>query len=389
MPWKESHRAMERVLFISRLQDGEKMVDLCREFGISRKTGYKFLERFEKFGEIGLFDQSRRPLKLARSTTLEIENMILQLRHEHPTWGAAKIREVLGRKNPGRHLPARSTVHEILLRNGLIKDKKRLRRYKSCPTNLRQSKVANDLWCADFKGQFRLGNRSYCYPLTITDHASRYLICCEGLENTCSEESRMVFEIAFKEHGLPMAIRTDNGNPFSTRGLLGLSRLAIWWLKLGIEVERIEPGKPQQNGRHERMHLTLKQETTRPAAQNFLQQQERFDLFKHTFNHERPHEALKMATPASQYQVSTRKYPSHDLEPDYPQHDHSCYVNRSGKVYLPGHGDFNLSTILAGEMVGLLQVDDQLWQVDFTSVTLGHFDAEEGVFYVANSEKTK
>lgn len=389
MPWKESHLVMERMLFINRLQAGEKMVDLCQEFGISRKTGYKFLERFEKHGETGLFNQSTRPVRLARSTAVTVENLIIQTRQEHPTWGAAKIREILSRRNPGVRLPVRSTVHEILSRHGFIKAKRPQKRFKACPTGLSNPSDPNELWCADFKGQFRLQNRSYCYPLTMTDYASRFLICCEGIENTRTEEAQTVFEVAFKEYGLPGAIRTDNGSPFSTRGLLGLSRLSLWWLKLGIQHERIVPGKPQQNGRHERMHLTLKQETTRPAGQNFLQQQERFDLFIHEFNTERPHAALDMATPASKYKPSERKFPSHVPEPDYPAHDYACYVNNSGKVYVPGSGDFNLSTILMGEMVGLKQVDDMLWEVDFMDLNLGYYDQQEGTFHVANTNKVK
>lgn len=390
MPWKVSHIVMERTVFISRLQAGEKMVDLCQEYGISRKTGYKFLERFEKNGMAGLYDQSRRPSRLARSTPQEVEALILELRHERPTWGAAKIREMLARKHPGLRLPVRSTVHEILDRNGLIKHKRRQAKGKMYPSvGLRDAKSPNELWCADFKGQFRLGNNVYCYPLTITDYASRYLIACEGLENTRTDGAKEAFEIAFKEHGLPIAIRSDNGSPFSTRGLLGLSQLSIWWLKLGIEHERITPGKPQQNGRHERMHRTLKQETTKPIGKNFLQQQERFDLFMHDFNNERPHEGLSMATPASKYKESDRSFPKYLPEPEYPDCDHTCYVNRSGRVYLPRHGDFNLTLILAGETVGMKQVDEKLWDVMFMDLQLGHYDEQEGVFHVANSSQTR
>jgi putative transposase len=355
------------------------MVDLCREFGISRKTGYKFLERFKKHGLVGLCDQSKRPIHLSRLTSAPIEQSILDLRGEFPTWGALKIREKLKSRNPGVRVPARSTIHEILNRNGLIKHRKRPR-HKAQPTGLSDSQVPNHLWCADYKGQFRLGNSAYCYPLTITDYASRFLIACDGLEDNRTEGAMEAFECAFSEYGLPDAIRTDNGAPFATRGLHSLSRLSIWFLKLGIRLERIKPGKPQQNGRHERMHRTLKQETTRPAASNFLQQQERFDQFGHTYNNERPHEALNMATPASKYRASERKLPKVIPEPEYPSHDVKCYVNRSGMVYLPGHGSFGLSAILAGETVGIQEVDDSLWQVDFTDLTLGFYDEKEEIF---------
>lgn len=389
MPWKVSHTVMERTVFISRLKAGEKMTDLCQEYGISRKTGYKFLERFERNGMAGLYDQSRKPSRLARSTPFEVESLILELRRERPTWGAAKIREILMRRNPGIRLPARSTVHEILDRNGFIKHKKRPSRGPMHPTKLGDPQAPNDLWCADFKGQFRLGNHSYCYPLTITDYSSRYLIACEGLENTQTEFAKDAFEIAFKEHGMPSAIRSDNGAPFSTRGLLGLSQLSVWWLKLGIKHERIMPGKPQQNGRHERMHLTLKQETTKPAGRNFLQQQERFDLFVHDFNNERPHEGLSMATPASKYQASNRTYPKYLPEPSYPDCDNSCYVNQSGRIYLPGRGNFQLSAILAGESVGMKQVDERLWEVIFVDLHLGYYDQDEGMFHKSIINKTK
>jgi putative transposase len=370
---------IERGIFVTRLEKGERMADLCKEFGISRKTGYKFLERYKRCGEIGLSNQSRRPERFAHSISQEIEDLIVAMRWEHPTWGAPKIREILHQRHPGVRLPVRSTIHEILDRHGLVKHRKR-HRFPANPTTLRQTNEPNDLWCADYKGQFRLGNRSYCYPLTITDHFSRFIIACEALEDTTSINAIPVFENAFKEYGLPTAIRTDNGAPFSTRGLLGLSKLSVWWLKLGIEVERITPGQPQQNGRHERMHLTLKQETTRPPGANTLQQQERFDLFTDVFNTQRPHEALDMAFPAARYKKSARKYPSSLPDPDYPLHEITCYVNRSGKVYVPGNGDFNLSTILSGELVGLRQEEEKLWRVTFVNFDLGFYDAAEGIF---------
>ena len=389
MPWKVSHLVMERTVFIHRLQTGEKMTDLCQEYGISRKTGYKFLERFERHGVTGLNDQSRRPGRLARATPQSVEALILEMRHERPTWGAAKIREVLSKRHPGHRFPVRSTIHEILDRNGLIKNKKRLSKFPHHPTSLKDAQSPNDLWCADFKGQFRLGNRTYCFPLTITDYVSRSILACEGLENVQTEGAQEAFEIAFKEYGLPRTIRSDNGAPFSTRGLLGLSRMSIWWLKLGIEHERITPGKPQQNGRHERMHRTLKQETTKPPCQNFLQQQERFDLFVHDFNTVRPHEGLNMATPSSQYKPSERPFPRYLPEPDYPDCDYTCYVNRTGKVFVPGYQNFNLSMILAGESVGLQQVEDDLWDVAFMNLKLGTYDSHEGVFHVVNSNQVR
>lgn len=385
MPWKEGHRLMERVIFLKRLLDGERMVDLCREFGISRKTGYKYLERYKKHGEVGLLDQSTKPGFLAKTTPKDIQDLIVELRKEYPTWGAAKIRERLKVKYPGLKLPARSTVHEILDRHGLVKKRKKMR-YKAVPTDLKHVTNPNELWCADFKGHFRLQNGSYCYPLTITDYATRYLICCEAQADTQTDHTIETFKTAFREHGIPSAIRTDNGNPFSTRCILGLSRLSVFWLKLGIRIERIEPGKPQQNGRHERMHLTLKQETTRPPSNNFLQQQERFDIFMDNFNNVRPHEALNMQTPSSKYKSSEKVYSDMLPDLDYPEHDYMSYVNQRGRVHVPGCGHFNLTSILEGEIVGLRQEEDEQWRVTFANLDLGFYDAKEGIFTAASGQ---
>jgi len=296
----------ERLRFVARLLEGEKMAGLCREFGISRKTGYKIYRRYRDIGLEGLTDRSRRPYRQANKLSFQVETRIVQLKREHPNWGAPKIREKLRRLNLGIHTPAISTVHAVLDRHGLVKRRRR-RRYKAQGTRLSWPRQPNDLWCADFKGEFMLADRRYCYPLTISDFASRYLIACEALASTREHTAFSVFERAFKDFGLPGAIRTDNGMPFaSPHAFFGLSKLSVWWLRLGIDIERIQPGHPQQNGRHERMHLTLKQEATRPAASNLLQQQARFDDFLEDFNHERPHQALDMHYPAERYAPSAR-----------------------------------------------------------------------------------
>ena len=288
----------ERVKFIARRLDGETMSRLCEEFGISRKTGYKILQRYRDCGVEGLTNRSRRPYRHANQLPIQIETLIVRLKRERPAWGAPKIRERLARLYPDVHKPAISTVHAVLDRHGLVKRRKR-RRNRATGTPLSASAEPNALWCADYKGEFMLADRRYCYPLTITDFASRYLIACEALQSTREDTAFAVFESVFKEFGLPKAIRTDNGVPFaSPNALYNLSRLAVWWLRLGIDIERIKPGNPQQNGRHERMHLTLKLETTRPAAESFLAQQARFDDFIACYNTERPHQALAMACPA-------------------------------------------------------------------------------------------
>jgi putative transposase len=278
------------------LLDGENMAAFCREFGISRKTGYKIFERYKDCGLDGLTDRSRRPYRHANRLPFQIEKLIVQLKRERPSWGAPKIREKLRRSYNELQTPAISTVHAVLYRHGLV-NHGRKRRYKAKGTALSRPSAPNDLWCADYKGEFMLADRRYCYPLTISDFASRYLMSCEALATTQQVYAFTVFERVFKEFGLPHAIRTDNGVPFaSPNALYGLSKLAVWWLRLGIRIERIKPGHPEQNGRHERIHLTLKKEATRPAAQNFLQQQAKFDHFIDCYNQERPHQAPDMHT---------------------------------------------------------------------------------------------
>ena len=295
MPWKECSVMDERLRFVARLLDGETMSEVCREFGISRKTGYKIFSRYREYGAEALTDRSRRPVRYANQLPTQIESLIVTLKREKPHWGARKIRELLVRRLAGDiRIPAKSTIHAVLHRHGLVKGLRRPR-HRATGTPLSPGIAPNELWCADFKGEFKLGNGEYCFPLTVTDHASRYLLLCEALDSTREDLATTAFEQLFLERGLPAAIRSDNGVPFaSPNALFNLSKLSVWWLRLGIAIERIRPGRPQQNGRHERMHLTLKQEATRPPGMNSLQQQARFDAFGREFNNERPHEALAM-----------------------------------------------------------------------------------------------
>jgi putative transposase len=364
----------ERLRFVARLLEGEQMAGLCREFGISRKTGYKLYRRYRDTGLEGLTDRSRRPYRQANKLPFQVETQIVRLKQEHPSWGAPKIREKLRRLELGIQTPAISTVHAVLDRHGLVRRRRR-RRPKAQGTRLSWPRQPNDLWSADFKGEFMLADHRYCYPLTVSDFASRYLIACEALDSTREHTAFGVFERAFRDFGLPRAIRTDNGVPFaSPQAIFGLSRLAVWWLRLGIEIERIKPGHPQQNGRHERMHLTLKQEATRPAGANLLQQQARFDDFVEQYNHERPHQALSMHCPAELYTASARPYRGLE-ELDYPFHDHSHIVTRCGRICLDRR-KINLSTVFAGQKVGVRQVADQVWLVSFMHYDLGFFDSE-------------
>jgi len=364
----------ERLRFVARLLDGEKMAVLCREFDISRKTGYKLFNRYRECGLEGLTDRSRRPYRHANQLPFQIEKLIVRLKQERPSWGAPKIRERLRRMYPDVHTPAISTVHAILDRHGLVK-RRRKRRYRAQGTALSDAKQPNELWCADYKGEFMLADKRYCYPLTVTDFASRYLIACDGLHTTKEAYAFTVFERVFKEFGLPKAIRTDNGVPFaSPNALFGLSRLSVWWLRLGIDIERIKPGNPQQNGRHERMHRTLKAEATKPAAGNFLQQQEKFDTFIDDYNNERPHQALDMKLPAEVYETSQRPYRGLP-ELDYPFHDKTITVTRCGRI-CHNRQKVNLSTVFAGQNVGIKEVADRIWLVSFMQFDLGYFDHE-------------
>ena len=364
----------ERLRFVARLLEGEKMAPLCAEFGISRKTGYKIFDRYKDCGVGAFNDRSRRPHRQANRLPPQIEAVIVRLKRQYPGWGAPKICDKLRQQAATPHLPAISTVHAVLDRCGLVHRRRRRRRVP-LGTELSQPTEPNALWCADYKGEFMLGNRRYCYPLTITDFASRYLLTCEALGTTQEKFAFTVFERTFKEFGLPALIRTDNGVPFaSAHALYGLSKLAVWWLRLGIQIERIQPGHPQQNGRHERMHLTLKREATKPAAPNVLQQQVRFDAFVERYNRERPHQALGMKVPADFYTRSARVYRGlEDLT--YPFHDRTATVTRCGRICF-NRRKINLSQVFAGQNVGVTQVGDRIWLVTFMDYDLGYFDDE-------------
>jgi transposase InsO family protein len=376
MPWKASSVMEERLRFVARLLDGEAMTDVCREFGISRKTGYKIFDRYKEHGLEALTDRSRRPVRYANQLPAPIESLIIRLKGDKPHWGARKIRELLVRRLAGDvRVPARSTIHAVLDRHGLVK-RGGGPRHRAHGTPLSEGAAPNELWCADFKGEFKLANGRYCYPLTVTDHASRFLLLCEALESTREQLAFTAFERLFAERGLPLAIRSDNGVPFaSPNALFNLSKLSVWWLRLGIAIERIKPGRPQQNGRHERMHLTLKKEATRPPGQNSLQQQARFDAFMHEFNTERPHEALAMKCPAEFYVASSRRY---DGLPElhYPVHDRDILVTACGRICLH-RKKINISTVLAGQRLGIKEVDDGIWLVSFSHYDLGYFDLEQ------------
>ena len=376
MPWKECSVMDERLRFIAKLLDGESMTEVCREFGISRKTGYKIYTRYKDHGAEALCDRSRRPVRYANQLPEQIERLIVTFKRDKPHWGARKIRELLVRRLDGDvRIPAKSTIHTVLHRHGLVQGIRRPR-HRATGTPLSAGVSPNDLWCADFKGEFKLGNGRYCYPLTVTDHASRFLLLCEALESTREDTAITAFEQLFRERGLPAAVRSDNGVPFaSPNALFNLSKLSVWWLRLGIAIERIRPGQPQQNGRHERMHLTLKKEATRPPGMNSLQQQARFDAFVHEFNTERPHEALAMQTPSDVYTASPRPYRGLP-ELTYPMHDRDVMVTACGRICMH-RKRINVSGVLAGQRVGIKEVDEGIWIVSFMQYDLGYIDLEQ------------
>lgn len=376
MPWKESDKVNERTKFISRYFDGERVSDLAKEFGVSRQTGHTLVNRYALFGPLALIDRSSRPHGSPHKTPPAKVEEIIKLRKQHPTWGPRKLKERLERLHPEIRWPAASTIGVILADHQLVRPRRRRRRASPSPTRRRETTAPNELWCVDFKGQFRLGNGSYCYPLTVTDHYSRFLLGCEALENTRSGGAATALWSTFADYGLPQAIRTDNGAPFASVGRLGLSRLSVQLMCLGIELERIEPGHPEQNGRHERMHLTLKQDSTRPPATNILAQQEKFDAFRAVFNEQRPHEALGMKTPSEVYEVSTSPLPEKLLTPEYPLSDLTCSVSQSGHMYVPRVGDVYLGTAFARQTIGLRELDTGTWLVSFLDIDIGYLDAQ-------------
>jgi transposase InsO family protein len=380
VPWKVSHHMDERTSFVARLRAGERMTDLCREFGISRKAGYKFWSRYKARGPGALEDESRAPHRRPRKTAPELEQLVVDLRRAHPNWGGRMIRGVLLREHPELLVPAEWTCSEILKRNGLIKPRKRRRYPRAYAGALTNPEAPNKVWGIDYKGQFRLGSGSYCYPLTISDLHSRFLLATESLAGTDAEAARHSCEEVFAQYGLPEVIRSDNGVPFASRGVGGLTTLSAWWMRLGIKHERIEKGHPEQNGVHERMHRTLKAETTRPAGANSLIQQERFDRFRAEFNERRPHQALGMKLPADVYTTSERKLPKRLPEPEYPLHDDVVIVGRSGHVRMASRRHVFLSEALVGQAVGLRERDDGKWLVTFVSLNLGCYDPRSGEF---------
>jgi len=379
MPWSETTPVRERFLFVADArEDFFSVAELCQRYGISRKTGYKWLERFESEGPAGLEERSRAPHSSPYRTPGEIADRVIEFRRKHRSWGPKKLVSRLRELHPLIDWPAASTAGGLLKRAGLVKERRRTRRVpETGPTPLTQPEHPNDLWAADFKGQFRTRDAVYCYPLTVSDALTRYVLEVRALESIDSGPVHKSFQRLFREYGLPTAIRTDNGTPFASPGLGHLSRLSIWWTRLGIRVQRIAPAHPEQNGSHERMHKTLKAETTRPPQADARSQQRRFDAFRSEYNRQRPHEALGQKTPASLYHPSPRPYPKQLPQPEYPGHLEVRRVSSHGSIRFRSKRLF-LSYPLAGQLVALEEIDNDLFSLFFGPLLLARFDYSTG-----------
>lgn len=374
MPWRTPDLVTIREDFVEQAMSGRHPVAaLCNAYGISEKTGHKWLNRFKEEGRPGLSDRSRAPRESPQRISLEVRREILALREKHPTWGPKKLCVVLRRRVPEMHWPAASSIGELLRREGCVRPRRRRNVGTGLPidSGLTVATAANDVWSTDFKGQFRLTDGELCYPLTAQDTFSRFMIGTTALSSTASLPVEIAFTRHFKEYGLPKVIRSDNGVPFASPSAIGrLSKLSVWWIRLGIRPERIDPGEPQQNGTHERMHKTLKADATRPPSSSLSEQQLRFDRFRREYNDERPHESLGQETPASCYSASTRSFPARLPDLSYPGHCEVRVVTQSGAINFGGRR-FQISTALTNQELGLEETDDDLWTVSFGPLVLG------------------
>ena len=375
VPWNSTSPEVEQIRFIERWESkGETFLDLCQAFGISRKTGYKRVHRFQAWGWDGLGDLSRAPHQHPNQTEWAVAERLIAARQAHPTWGPKKLVAWLKAREPGVPWPAPSTVGDLLNKAGLVRRRKRRRQTAPWSQPFVQAEQPNDLWCIDFKGWFRTGDGVRVDPLTVEDASSRYLLACHGLRQPRGSEVRRVLEEVFREYGLPQAIRTDNGSPFASVGLGGLSSLAVWWVKLGILPERIEPGHPEQNGRLERLHRTLKAETANPPQPTWQRQQRAFQDFRSGYNQERPHEALQQQPPARRYRPSVRPYPRRVDSPEYEAGTTVRRVRTNGEIKWQGQLVY-LSEALCGEPVALTPQDDRFWTIRYGPLQIGLLDS--------------
>jgi transposase InsO family protein len=373
MPWRGVTVSEQRERFLEDYRlNYYSMSDLAERFNISRKTAYKWINRFEDYGQSGFQELSRRPHSCPWQTGALISEELVRLRQAHPHWGSRKLLELMQRRHRNWELPAASTAALILARRGLVRSRSHHRRaHPGCPQSIPQG--PNDIWAADYKGQFRLGNGQYCFPLTVSDLDTRYLLGCDGHPGISYDLTKQHFTLLFVTYGLPNRIRTDNGVPFASNALGRLSQLSVWFIKLGIYPELIEPGEPQQNGVHERMHRTMKQEVTIPPASSLRAQQRSFDRFREEFNELRPHEALGMKTPAEVYRPSIRPMPKRIETYDYPSHYLVRRVSRCGTIRVL-HNQVFVSQTLNEEYVGLEEVDDGVYDLFFCYYHIGRYE---------------
>jgi putative transposase len=364
----------ERARFVLERERGEyTMSELCAIYGVSRETGYEWWRRYQQTGLAELCDRGRAPAQHPNQSAAEIGAAVLELRRAHMTWGPRKLKRGLEREHPETQWPAASTMGTMLAREGLVIARRKRRRVEPYTRPFAAATEPNRVWCADFKGWFRTRDGERIDPLTISDAHSRYLLRCQAVEKTDTARVQAIFEAAFREYGMPQAIRSDNGSPFASRGVAGLSRLAVWWMKLGIVPERIAAGHPEQNGRHERMHRTLKAETAAPPAANRRAQQRSFDRFRQEYNQQRPHQALAMQTPAAVFVSSPRVFPARVPEPQYGSALTVRRVDCTGHFSWK-HENVFLSEVLDGERIGLLPIDDRHFTIYFAELPLARFD---------------
>lgn len=371
MNWKETCVMDERMCFVSAwLEGAESVSELCRHFGISRKTGHKWLGRYKREGASGLEDRSRAPHSNPRAIDEDTIAAVVAVRHLYPTWGPRKVHAYLADRYPEESWPAASTIGNLFDRAGLTRPRKLRRRVPPRSFPFRTVREPNDTWCVDFKGWFLTGDGTQVEPLTLTDAHSRYLIACEPVGRSDGAHVWPILERAFQEYGLPHMMRSDNGAPFASRSVAGLSRMSVKLIKAGVLPERIAPGKPQQNGRHERMHLTLLQDTAAPPARSLAEQMQRFTHFIHVYNHERPHEALGQVPPARVYEPSPRSYDGVLRSPDYEDEAEIRRVRSNGEIKWQGRLIF-ISEVLIGEPVGLYRIGDDVWLIKYGPIILG------------------
>jgi transposase InsO family protein len=371
MPWKETHPLDQRRQFVALARaDRMPFVELCRMFGVSTKSGYKWLRRFAEDGDAGLADRSRRPRSNSRAVEDEVVWRILALRKKYPRWGPRKLLAWLQERQPNVSWPAPSTVGALLVRRGLVEPRRKRSPTPSHVGPLAHCQAPNDVWSADFKGWFRVGTGERCDPLTISDGFSRYLLCVRHVQGERWEPTWRMFERTFREYGLPKALRTDNGHPFASNSPAGLSRLSVRFVKLGIDLERIQKGHPEQNGRHERMHQTLKAEVAQPPRDTLRAQQLALNRFRDEYNRDRPHEALGQKPPATVYTYSLRLMPAKLPEVEYPEHFELRKVSHTGTFKWRDRTIW-LSEVLQGETIGLTEVDNGRWDVHFGPLRLG------------------